>query len=127
VAARVFAKSETLAVIGHQKAAVEKLAIVTLDLLEGAAPKGIGAVSSTPQFDLVLEIPAAMLGVLQAGIQKEKEQLEKVIANQERQLTDETFLSKAPAKVIDGMRAKLAEYKAQLKKLNDRDLASTPV
>ena len=30
---------------------------------------------------------------------------------------DEAFLAKAPAKVVDGMRAKLAAYKAQRDKL----------
>jgi valyl-tRNA synthetase len=32
-------------------------------------------------------------------------------------LSDEKFLSKAPAKIIDGMKAKLVEYEAQLAKL----------
>jgi valyl-tRNA synthetase len=42
-----------------------------------------------------------------------------VIANSERQLNDEKFMSKAPAKVIDTLRTKLAEYQAQLKKIKD--------
>jgi valyl-tRNA synthetase len=49
-------------------------------------------------------------------LRKDTEQLEKVIANSKRQLESESFVSKAPAKVIDGMRAKLAEYEAQLAK-----------
>ncbi|HSR08761.1 MAG TPA: hypothetical protein VLM42_16570, partial [Bryobacteraceae bacterium] len=49
-------------------------------------------------------------------LQKEIEQLEKVIANSKRQLANESFVAKAPAHVIDGMRAKLAEYEAQLAK-----------
>lgn len=47
---------------------------------------------------------------------KEIEQLEKVIANSQRQLANEAFVAKAPAHVIDGMRAKLAEYEAQIAK-----------
>ena len=35
----------------------------------------------------------------------------------ERQLSDEVFLGKAPAKVVDSIRVKLAEYEAQLAKL----------
>ena len=50
--------------------------------------------------------------------QKEREQLEKNIANSERQLADEVFLGKAPPKVVDSIRAKLADYKAQLDKLS---------
>jgi valyl-tRNA synthetase len=49
--------------------------------------------------------------------QKEIEQLQKNIANSERQLNDPVFMSKAPAKVIETIRAKLADYKAQLEKL----------
>jgi len=49
-------------------------------------------------------------------LEKENEQLAKVIANSHRQLANESFVAKAPAHVIDGMRAKLAEYEAQLAK-----------
>ncbi len=49
-------------------------------------------------------------------LQKEIGQLDTVIANSKRQLSNDAFTSKAPAKVIDGMRAKLAEYEAQLAK-----------
>ena len=49
--------------------------------------------------------------------QKEIEQFQKNIANSERQLNDPVFMSKAPAKVIETIRAKLADYKAQLEKL----------
>ncbi len=49
-------------------------------------------------------------------LKKDNEQLEKVIANSLRQLGNESFVSKAPAHVIDGMRSKLAEYQAQFAK-----------
>ncbi len=49
-------------------------------------------------------------------LRKENEQLDTVIANSKRQLENESFVSKAPAKVIEGMRTKLAEYEAQLAK-----------
>ncbi len=49
-------------------------------------------------------------------LRKDNEQLEKVIANSKRQLENDAFVSKAPAKVIEGMRAKLAEYEAQYAK-----------
>ena len=50
-------------------------------------------------------------------LEKEIAELEKVIANSQRQLSNEGFLAKAPAKVTDGMRAKQAEYEAQVAKL----------
>ena len=73
------------------------------------------AIRSTPEFDLVLDIPKVEEDP--ARKQKEIEQLKKNIANSERQLNDPVFMSKAPAKVIDTIRAKLADYKAQLEKL----------
>ena len=62
-------------------------------------------------YSLALGIP-----VPKERLEKENEQLEKVIANSHRQLSNESFVAKAPAHVIDGMRAKLAEYEAQLAK-----------
>ena len=52
-------------------------------------------------------------------LEKEREQLVKNIANSERQLGDETFLSRAPAKVVETIREKLAEYETQLRKIDD--------
>jgi valyl-tRNA synthetase len=49
-----------------------------------------------------------------AKVEKEIAELEKVITNSQRQLSNEAFLAKAPAKVTDGMRAKQAEYEAQV-------------
>jgi valyl-tRNA synthetase len=57
------------------------------------------------------------LKVDRAKVEKEIAELEKVIANSQRQLSNEAFLAKAPAKVTDGMRAKQAEYEAQVAKL----------
>ncbi len=48
---------------------------------------------------------------------KECAQLVKNISNSERQLSDETFLGRAPAHVVDSIRQKLADYKVQLEKL----------
>ena len=50
-------------------------------------------------------------------IAKEIAELEKVIANSERQLSNEAFIAKAPEKIVAGMRQKQAEYEAQLAKL----------
>jgi valyl-tRNA synthetase len=47
---------------------------------------------------------------------KEIANLEQVIANSEKQLSNEDFLKKAPEKVLATLRDKLADYKAQLDK-----------
>jgi valyl-tRNA synthetase len=44
------------------------------------------------------------------------ESFERLILSSNRQLSDETFLSKAPEKVVASVRAKLAEYQEQLAK-----------
>ena len=43
-------------------------------------------------------------------------ELEKAAANLDRQLSNDAFLSKAPEKVVAGMRQKKAEYESQLSK-----------
>jgi valyl-tRNA synthetase len=69
-------------------------------------------------FDLKLDLPEAAGASEEQKdrLKKDNEQLEKVIANSLRQLGNESFVAKAPTHVIDGMRAKLAEYQAQLAK-----------
>ena len=82
-----------------------------------AAPTAGAGMRSTPQFDLVLDVPKVQLDAQRKRLEKEKEQLEKNIANLDRQLGDEAFLSGAPVPVVAGMRQKLADYKAQLEKV----------
>ena len=76
-----------------------------------------GAVRSTADFDLSLTVPHTQLEAQRKRLEKEREQLEKNIVNSRRQLGDEVFLGKAPAKVVDSIRAKLAEYETQLAKI----------
>jgi valyl-tRNA synthetase len=47
---------------------------------------------------------------------KENIELEKVIANSDRQLSNEDIISKMPAHVVETLRAKNVAYKAQLAK-----------
>jgi len=102
---------------------VEKLANVKLDIRNEAAPKLEGALRSTPDFDLLLELPSVDSGAQRGRLAKEIEQLEKLIANIDRQLNNEKFLNGAPVHVVDSLRTKRAEYVAQLEKslavLND--------
>ena len=100
-----------------QAEAISRLANVKLEIMPDGAPHK-GAVRSTHEFDLALEIPHGLTGAHRARLEKEKNQLEKTIANYERQLGDETFVKSAPPKVVESMRQKLSEYQAQLKKIN---------
>jgi valyl-tRNA synthetase len=94
---------------------IRRLSGVTF--ITGEVPK-TGAVRSTTDFDLSIDVPTGQIEAQRKRNEKEKDQLEKNIANSRRQLSDETFMSKAPAKVIDSIKAKLAEYETQLAKLN---------
>jgi valyl-tRNA synthetase len=95
--------------------AIQRLAGVTL--IVGEVPK-TGAVRSTADFDLSIDVPQGQLEAQRKRVEKEREQLTKNIANLNRQLSDDVFLGKAPAKVVDGLRAKLSEYETQLARIN---------
>jgi valyl-tRNA synthetase len=95
--------------------AIERLAGVRLELRESL--DGVDGVKrSTPEFDLLVRVSAEQAAAQRARVQKEIDRLEKLIANSERQLADQTFVSRAPAHVVDSIRQKLAEYTAQLAK-----------
>jgi valyl-tRNA synthetase len=96
---------------------IQKLANISLDVYPEAAPGAVqGVKRSTPQFDLVLKLPLEQAHALRTRLDKDSEQLEKVIANSKRQLGDEKFVSRAPDHVVNSIREKLAEYEAQLQK-----------
>ena len=114
----VYARGETLAAVAAQSAAIQKLANLNLEFRDGPAPAHAPAIRSTADFDLVLNLPMSEIEAQRERLVKEKLQLEKIVANSERQLADDTFVSKAPAKVVDGIRAKLADYHTQLNKID---------
>ena len=97
--------------IAQEKHVIEKLTTVTI--------QGIARVVAPGVFDLVLELPEAQLGAQKQRLEKEREQLQRVISNSERQLSDETFLRRAPPKVVDSIRQKLTDYHLQLQKIGD--------
>ncbi len=96
--------------------AIQKLTRVTLRA--GETPK-TGAVKSMSGFTVSIDVPTAQLEVQRKRLEKERDQLIKNIANSERQLNDDVFLGKAPQKVVDSIRAKKAEYEAQLQKVSE--------
>ncbi len=102
---------------------VEKLANLRLDVRNERAQNLEGAVRSTPDFDLLLELPEVDVEGQRAKLAKENDQLTKLIGDKDRQLANERFLSSAPSHVVEGLRQKRAEYQAQLEK-NQAALAS---
>jgi valyl-tRNA synthetase len=115
LAGTLYSRNEALETARRHAAAIQKLANVKLEFTAEAAPKS-DVVRSTARFDLVLEVPAAQMETQRTRIGKEIEQLRKNIASLERQLSDDKFLAKAPPPVVEGMRRKLDDYQAQMRK-----------
>ena len=113
----LYSRSAALEGARAHAAAIQKLGGVELELRAEAAPHSAAAIHSTPEFDLVLNVPRANVADQRKRLEKEREQLEKNIANSTRQLGDEKFLSRAPAQVVESIRTKMAEYEAQLQKV----------
>jgi len=111
----LYSRGTGLEVAQRHAEAIQKLANVSLKFKAEAAPKA-AAIQSTAEFDLVLQLPKGQEDRQRKRAEKECDQLRKNIANFERQLSDDTFLSRAPANVIDGMRQKLADYRVQFDK-----------
>jgi valyl-tRNA synthetase len=87
----------------------------------GSLSSQTGIVRSTPTFDLHIHAAPVMQNGRhgadgKARILKEIAGLEKAIESSSRQLDDPGFTSKAPPRVVEAMRAKLAEYRSQLEK-----------
>ena len=114
----LYSRNDALEVAKRHATAIQKLANVRLEFKAEAAPKS-PAMRSTAQFDLALQVPKTQEDAQRKRMEKEREQLVKNIANSERQLGDETFTSKAPEKVVNSIRQKLEDYRAQLKKIDD--------
>ncbi|MBC7928872.1 MAG: class I tRNA ligase family protein, partial [Bryobacteraceae bacterium] len=102
----------------QQTLAIEKLGGLRLSVV--ASSDNIpGVKRSTPAFDLIIQVSAEQAAAHRSRGLKEIANLEKLIANSERQLGDETFMGRAPAHVVDTIRQKLGEYGAQLVKLRE--------
>jgi valyl-tRNA synthetase len=101
--------------VSDQLAAIERLSNTKLQVRE-ATNGAEGVKQSKPEFDLILHVSAEQAAAQRARVQKEITQLEKLIASSERQLGDEKFVSRAPAHVVEQLRVKLDDYRAQLTK-----------
>jgi valyl-tRNA synthetase len=98
--------------------------LARLDLRQhlGTSPQGQSLSARSLSFDLhftsdnTTTQSTELTSESRTRITKEIEKLKLNIQNSERQLGDDVFLSKAPAKVVESIRAKLAEYREQLAK-----------
>jgi valyl-tRNA synthetase len=94
------------AILSDRSANVE-----TIKFVETSLAKVAGA-RSTARFDVhgVYEKKIDVAAECER-LKKELEKIEKELANNQRQLGNEQFLAKAPAKVVDGLKARAEELK----------------
>jgi len=81
-----------------------------------------GAARSSAEFDVRIAFAAETVDVRAEllRVKKEIEGLEKAIASKQRQLGDATFLSRAPEKIVGGLRATVELQNIELGKLRER-------
>jgi len=98
-----------------------RLALLTeLKISADKLPQG-GAVRSTSLFDIrIVYTETVDVAAECIRLKKEHERLAKNIASKERQLADDTFRSRAPEKIIQGLEATLAEQRIELTKTTER-------
>jgi valyl-tRNA synthetase len=100
----------TQALIEQNRGAVQRLATVEkVTFAEGSLAKQAGS-RSTARFDVHVVYERKIDRTAEcARLRKELDGYEKEIEGKDRQLSNEQFLSKAPAKVVEGLRSRRAE------------------
>ena len=107
--------------IRQNRGAIERLANVErIDLTDRPLIDTIGA-RRTARFDVhVVYEKKIDVPVERERLRKRLEQIEKEIANGQRQLSNEQFLVKAPANVVEGMRKRGEELAVQREKIQSQ-------
>ena len=92
------------AVLSDRSAGVEKITFVDTSLAKTAGAR------STARFDVhVVYEKRIDVAAESERLRKELDKIEREIANGQRQLSNERFLAKAPAKVVEGLKARAEE------------------
>jgi len=109
----LYTRDRAWEIAGRHSLAIQKLAGVKLVAAAGTPPPAGATSVATPDFDLVLRVPAAENEVRHRKLEKEMAHLEKAGESARQQLQNAEFLAKAPAAVVESIRQKLAQYEAQ--------------
>ena len=100
------------AILSDRSSNVEKVTFV-----DGSLAKQIG-IRSTARFDVhVIYEGKIDVAAEQGRLEKELEKSQKEFANNQRQLSNQQFLSKAPEKVVEGLRTRAKELVALIDKV----------
>jgi valyl-tRNA synthetase len=125
---QVFApEADIRSLLEDNHGAIERLANVeSITFAEGSLAKLTGA-RSTARFDVhVVYEKKIDVAAERLRLTRELEQIEKEIGNGQRQLSNEQFLSKAPAKVVEGMRKRSTELEVLREKIRSQLDELTP-
>ncbi len=112
--------AEIKSLLEQNQGAIERLAgVQTVTFVENSLSKLAGA-RSTARFDVhVVYEKKIDVAAERQRLAKELEQMEKEMANSGRQLSNQQFLAKAPAKVVEGMRKRLADLEVLREKMRN--------
>jgi valyl-tRNA synthetase len=99
-----------------------RLALLTeLTITDAKLAQSGGGVRSTSLFDVrVPHVETLDVAAELARLRKDEERLTKDIAAKVRQLDDPVFLSRAPEKIVQALRATLADRRVELQKVQER-------
>jgi valyl-tRNA synthetase len=119
---KVFAQEPGIrAMIEQNRAAVERLANVEkVAFVDGSLAKQAGA-RSTARFDVHVVYERKIdVAAERERLTKELDKIEKEFANNQRQLSNEQFLVKAPEKVVAGLRRRAHELTGLREKIRNQ-------
>ncbi|MGC2183229.1 MAG: valine--tRNA ligase [Terriglobales bacterium] len=110
--------AEIKSLLEENLSAIERLAgVESVAFVENSLSQMAGA-RSTARFDVhVIYEKKIDVATERHRLTRELEQIEKETANSQRQLGNEQFLAKAPAKVVEGMRKRMAELEVLREKV----------
>ncbi len=114
-------EADIRSLLEDNRSAIERLANVeSMAFAEGSLAK-LDGTRSTARFDVqVVYEKKVDVAAERARLKKELEQIEKEIGNGQRQLSNEQFLSKAPPKVVEGMRKRSTELEVLREKIGSK-------
>jgi len=115
---KIHADAVVSKLVTENRGMVERLAIVDgIEFVNESLAQTAGA-RTTPKFEVALVYEQKIdVAAERERLTKELNKLETQLTNTARQLSNEQFLSKAPPKVVEGLRKQEAELKLLIEKI----------
>jgi valyl-tRNA synthetase len=104
----------------HQEVVLRLAGLQALNFTRGRLSAEAGGVRATPEFDVRLFHEAGVdREAERARLLKDREKTENALAQAQKQLENESFMSRAPREVVRGVEQRHAELTAQLRRVVD--------